>query len=96
MLHQTPVLSSSHRVDDMASEAAPSWADQWGAGGIGAMEDEGMRSQKGTTKNKGEKGNFGAKAKVGVMVGVQKMKSTTSWCVKWIKQQCKRKNNASN
>ncbi|KAF7840622.1 uncharacterized protein G2W53_002920 [Senna tora] len=44
----------------MASEA-PSWADQWGAGGIGAMEDEENRSQKDTEKkdkNSDAKGGF--------------------------------------
>lgn len=67
--------------EKMASEA-PSWADQWGAGGIGAMEDEDMRSQKETdkkNKNSDSKGGFAAinnKIKNGV---------------KWIKNQCRRK-----
>ncbi|KAK7264470.1 hypothetical protein RJT34_32079 [Clitoria ternatea] len=61
---------------------APSWADQWGAGGIGAMEDDdSTRSQKDPAKNKnsGAKGGFG------------KVKATASSCVKWIKSLCKRK-----
>ncbi|KAK7387754.1 hypothetical protein VNO78_22546 [Psophocarpus tetragonolobus] len=64
----------------MASEA-PSWADQWGAGGIGAMEDDEGRSQKETAKNKksGSKGAFG------------KVKASASNCVKWMKSLCKRK-----
>ncbi|KAK7292416.1 hypothetical protein RIF29_08195 [Crotalaria pallida] len=64
----------------MASEA-PSWADQWGAGGIGALEDDDTRSQKDTTKNK----NSGAKS------GLSRAKATASNCVKWIKNLCKRK-----
>lgn len=61
----------------MASEA-PSWADQWGAGGIGAMEDDSTRSQKDTDKNN----NSGTKS------GFSRAKAT---CVKWIKSLCKRK-----
>ncbi|KAL9277953.1 hypothetical protein ACSQ67_024782 [Phaseolus vulgaris] len=64
----------------MASEA-PSWADQWGAGGIGAMEDDETRSQKETGKNK----NSGSKG------GFTKVKATASNCVKWFKGLCKRK-----
>jgi len=64
---------------NMASEA-PSWADQWGAGGIGAMEADDTISQKETGKNKssGSKGAFG------------KVKATASNCVKWLKSLCKR------
>ncbi|CAL0330706.1 unnamed protein product [Lupinus luteus] len=64
----------------MGSEA-PSWAEQWGVGGIGAMEDDGTRSQKDNTKNK----NSGAK------IGLTKVKATASNCLKWIKNLCKRK-----
>ncbi|XP_020228300.1 uncharacterized protein LOC109809405 [Cajanus cajan] len=64
----------------MESEA-PSWADQWGAGGIGAMEDDDTRSQKDTAKNK----NSGSKG------GLSKVKATASNCVKWIKSLCKKK-----
>ncbi|KAI4295904.1 hypothetical protein L6164_035900 [Bauhinia variegata] len=71
----------------MASEA-PSWADQWGAGGIGAMEDnDNTRSQKdsGKTKNSEAEGGF-AKAKAAAMVGVLKIKSGTFSWVKWIRK----------
>ncbi|TKY54006.1 hypothetical protein E2542_SST18412 [Spatholobus suberectus] len=64
----------------MASEA-PSWADQWGAGGIGAMEDDDTKSQKDTGKKK----NAGSKG------GLNKVKASASNCVKWIKSLCKRK-----
>lgn len=63
----------------MASEA-PRWTDQWGAGGIGAMEDDdATRSQKDMRKNK----NSG---------GFAKIKSGASICVTWIKNQFKRNN----
>ncbi|MCH88148.1 ankyrin repeat protein, partial [Trifolium medium] len=55
----------------MATEA-PSWADQWGAGGFGAMEDDSTRSQNDTSKNK----NSGAKG------GFSKAKAIASNCVK--------------
>ncbi|KAI9126738.1 hypothetical protein K1719_002334 [Acacia pycnantha] len=42
---------------------APSWVDQWGVGGFGAMEDDAMRSQNDTTKNKKDKSGFASKAK---------------------------------
>ncbi|CAL0325853.1 unnamed protein product [Lupinus luteus] len=58
----------------MGSEA-PSWAEQWGAGGIGAMEDNDTRSQKDITQNK----------------SLNKAKATVTNCVKWIKNLCKRK-----
>lgn len=63
----------------MASEA-PSWADQWGAGGFGAMEDDNTKSQNDAKiKNSSGKG------------GLSKVKETASNCVKWFKSLCKRK-----
>ncbi|XP_057417798.1 uncharacterized protein LOC130711998 [Lotus japonicus] len=64
----------------MATEA-PSWADQWGAGGIGALEDDNSGSQKdiGKTKNSGAKNGF------------SKAKATASNCVKWLKSLCTKK-----
>ncbi|KAI4298701.1 hypothetical protein L6164_032228 [Bauhinia variegata] len=83
--HQTQ--SQVKAAANMASEA-PSWADQWGAGGIGAMEDDSTRSVKdtGKTKNSEAKGGF-TKAKA-VM---EKIKSGTSNWFKWIKNQRKAK-----
>ncbi|OIW00067.1 hypothetical protein TanjilG_26404 [Lupinus angustifolius] len=63
----------------MGSEA-PSWAEQWGAGGIGSMEDNDNRSQKDITENK----NSGSKS------GLTKAKATVTNCVKWIKSLFKR------
>lgn len=84
--------------ENMASEA-PSWADQWGAGGIGAIEDDDhdtvTRSQKDTGgKNKisGSKSKAGfSKAKAVAMIGLEKIKSGASICVKWIKTQFKKR-----
>ncbi|KAE9609548.1 hypothetical protein Lalb_Chr07g0177181 [Lupinus albus] len=61
----------------MTSEA-PSWAEQWGAGGIGAMEDNDTRSQKDITQKKNSS-------------GLTKAKASVTNCVKWIKSLCKRK-----
>ncbi|KAG2688315.1 hypothetical protein I3760_09G089600 [Carya illinoinensis] len=76
----------------MATEA-PSWADQWGAGGIGAMEEEdGANTKKESSGNK--KGNAKAglnKAKATVMVGALKIKSGASAGIKWVKNQCQKK-----
>ena len=74
---------------NMASE---SWADVWGAGGIGATEDDGTRSQNDIGKNKksGTKGGF-TKVKEVAMIDTQKIKSGTSICVNWIRNQFKRK-----
>ncbi|KAH1231498.1 hypothetical protein GmHk_09G024378 [Glycine max] len=76
LLNQAEILKLERK---MASEA-PRWADQWGAGGIGAMEDDdATRSQKDMRKNK----NSG---------GFAKIKSGASICVTWIKNQFKRNN----
>ncbi|KAK8708141.1 hypothetical protein V6N13_059186 [Hibiscus sabdariffa] len=53
----------------MASEA-PSWADQWGTGGIGAMEDEDSATKKEETEKPKGKGGFKAaeKFKLGELI----------------------------
>jgi hypothetical protein len=78
----------------MASEAR-SWADQWGAGGIGARDYEEIdtRSQKDTTTNKkntSAKAGF-TKAKAIATIGLEKIKSGASICVKWITNHFKKK-----
>ncbi|CAI9783917.1 unnamed protein product [Fraxinus pennsylvanica] len=62
----------------MATEG-PSWADQWGAGGIGAMEDENTKSNRevGNNKNAGSTAGLG-KAKAAAILGAQKVKNGTS------------------
>ncbi|CAL5199528.1 unnamed protein product [Lathyrus oleraceus] len=84
IIHFCPFLTPSSSFSDsiiqeMASEA-PSWADQWGAGGFGAMEDDNTKSQNDAKmKNSGGKG------------GLSKARATASNCVKWFKSLCKRK-----
>ncbi|XVF40761.1 hypothetical protein PTKIN_Ptkin01aG0141100 [Pterospermum kingtungense] len=66
----------------MASEA-PSWADQWGAGGIGAMEDEDPTTKKENDNKKpqGKGGFMGAKKfKLGLYKGLT-----------WVKNKCQKK-----
>ncbi|XP_050902416.1 uncharacterized protein LOC127113088 [Lathyrus oleraceus] len=68
----------------MGSEAR-SWADQWGAGGIGAIEYDEIdtRSQKDTNnnnKNSGAKVGF-TKAKAVAVIGLEKIKSVMNWTI---------------
>ncbi|KAK1424339.1 hypothetical protein QVD17_19666 [Tagetes erecta] len=74
----------------MASEA-PSWADQWGAGGIGAIEDEKMDEKKENNDIKKGSTGFGRVNSV-AKEGAKKLKNTTSSGIKWIKNKCQKKN----
>ncbi|KAI3419251.1 uncharacterized protein J3R85_013241 [Psidium guajava] len=74
----------------MASEA-PSWADQWGAGGFGAMEDDGAKKEEGSNQKKAESKAVFTKAKAAATAGAQKIKNGTSSGIKWIKNQCQKK-----
>ncbi|KAB2600943.1 hypothetical protein D8674_001948 [Pyrus ussuriensis x Pyrus communis] len=76
----------------MAAEA-PGWADQWGAGGIGAPEDaDNTRTAEDDSNNKKAETKSGiGKAKVVAMAGAEKIKSGTSNGIKWIKNQCQKK-----
>ncbi|KAF5742162.1 hypothetical protein HS088_TW09G00204 [Tripterygium wilfordii] len=74
----------------MAAEA-PSWADQWGAGGIGVMDDDNTTTkQDSSTKKTDAKTGFG-KAKAAASVGAQKIMSGASGSFKWVKNQCQKK-----
>lgn len=77
----------------MASEG-PSWADQWGTGGIGAMEEnDSTKAKKESGVNKKGEGKAGlTKAKAAALAGAQKIKTGTSSGFKWIKNQCQKKN----
>nr|GMD83044.1 Ankyrin repeat family protein, putative isoform 1 [Ipomoea batatas] len=78
----------------MAAEA-PSWADQWGAGGIGAMgEEDNTKAKEEGKKKEGSQGGLG-KAKAVAMAGAQKVKNGTSMGIKWVKNKCQKKNNTS-
>ncbi|KAM6585715.1 hypothetical protein CsatB_012717 [Cannabis sativa] len=74
----------------MASDG-PSWADQWGTGGIGAMEDEDNAKKESDANKKGEGKAVLTKAKAAALAGAQKIKSGTSNGFKWIKNQCQKK-----
>ncbi|KAI5656775.1 hypothetical protein M9H77_25568 [Catharanthus roseus] len=78
----------------MATEA-PSWADQWGTGGIGALdEDHSVNSTKDNANNK--KGNSGfSKAKAMATAGAQKLKNSTSTSFKWVKNKCQKKTDST-
>ncbi|KAK2644499.1 hypothetical protein Ddye_019694 [Dipteronia dyeriana] len=80
----------------MAADA-PSWADQWGAGGIGAMgEAEEDTKAKSESKKKATDGKGGFnKAKAAAMVGAHKIKSGASNSFKWVKNQCRKKNSTT-
>ncbi|KAL6990769.1 hypothetical protein U1Q18_008890 [Sarracenia purpurea var. burkii] len=77
----------------MASEA-PSWADQWGAGGIGALEENDNRKinkEEGSKKTTvGSSVGLG-KAKAVAIAGARKIKTGTFVGIKWIKQLCQKK-----
>ncbi|KAL8032860.1 hypothetical protein ABFX02_13G124400 [Erythranthe guttata] len=79
----------------MAAEG-PSWADQWGQGGFGAMTDEKTESNKdgGNDKKAPASAGFG-KAKSAAMAGAQKVKNGTSMGFKWVKNKCQKKTSST-
>ncbi|KAG6392342.1 hypothetical protein SASPL_146559 [Salvia splendens] len=76
--------SKSTRKTKMATDG-PSWADQWGEGGFGAMAEEDTKSNKETAAEK-KTGGFG-KAKAAAL----KVKNSTSMSIKWVKNKCQKK-----
>lgn len=70
----------------MASETL-SWADQWGEGGIGVMQEDGGGDK---AKKEGSNTKKESKAKA----ALKKIKNGTSNGFKWIKNLCKRKGSA--
>lgn len=80
----------------MRSEA-PTWADQWGSGGMDDYYDR--QDDKDSGKGKGKKmANVKAaassgldKAKSAASAGAQKVKSGTSTSISWIKNKCQKK-----
>lgn len=77
----------------MASEG-PSWADQWGAGGIGAIEEEKVDVKSENDKNKKGSKAFD-KANSVAKEGAKKIKNGTSNGIKWIKNKCQKKTSNS-
>ncbi|KAG7026631.1 hypothetical protein SDJN02_10634, partial [Cucurbita argyrosperma subsp. argyrosperma] len=78
----------------MAAEA-PSWADQWGAGGIGAIEEDDGSKAKGehiSDKKARSKPGF-AKAKAATVAGAKKIGSGISNGIKWIMNPRKKNSN---
>ncbi|KAF5195339.1 hypothetical protein FRX31_015072 [Thalictrum thalictroides] len=69
---------------------APSWADQWGEGGIGVFKQENKTEVKKEDKNVSNTKKMD-KAKAAAMVGAQKVKNGTASGIKWIKTKCQKK-----
>ncbi|KAK6932295.1 hypothetical protein RJ641_001927 [Dillenia turbinata] len=77
------------------SREPPSWAEQWGTGGIGDMEeDEYLKGDKKETGSSNKMASAKAaasagfgKAKAAALVGAMKVKSGTSSGIKWVKNQ---------
>lgn len=79
---------------------APSWADQWGAGGIGAVEEVDSHDKNKDVGNK-KKGTSSSsaglsKAKAVAVGGAQKVKNGTTMGIKWIKNKVQKKNTDGN
>ena len=73
----------------------PSWADQWGAGGIGAMDEgDASAATKDAGNNKKPASGF-SRAKSIAAAGAQKLKSGTSISFKWVKNKCQKKNSST-
>ncbi|KAH7545736.1 hypothetical protein FEM48_Zijuj01G0125300 [Ziziphus jujuba var. spinosa] len=53
----------------------PSWADQWGAGGIGAMEEDDNTNDTKKDSNNNKKAGGLNKAKAAAMASAQKIKT---------------------
>lgn len=68
----------------------PSWADQWGAGGIGAMEDDDTSTATKDAGNNKKRASGFSKAKSMAAAGAQKLKSGMSF--KWVKNKHQKKN----
>ncbi|WOK99721.1 hypothetical protein Cni_G08433 [Canna indica] len=75
----------------MAS-GGPSWADQWGAGGLNDDDDDNFNKESGKKNKKMDKVKALAsasfdKAKTAASTGATKAKSGTTVGIKWIKTQ---------
>ncbi|KAG6484400.1 hypothetical protein ZIOFF_052915 [Zingiber officinale] len=85
--------SADCQLQSMENEA-PSWADQWGTGGLDA--DDSKYKESGKDNKKMEKvkafasSSFG-KAKAAATVGASKAKSSTNTGIKWIKTRYQKK-----
>ncbi|XP_074566150.1 uncharacterized protein LOC141822714 [Curcuma longa] len=91
-LHRISRTKTRFLQQSMAN-GAPSWADQWGAGGLNDDDyDDDKNKESGKDNKKMEKvkaiasSSFG-KAKVAAAVGASKAKSGTTTGIKWMKAQ---------
>lgn len=81
----------------MASDG-PSWADQWGAGGIGAMDEDDSyyNSNKDSRNNKKATTSSSSsgigKVKAVAVAGAQKLKNGPSTFIKWVRSKSQKKN----
>ncbi|KAL8461445.1 hypothetical protein ACS0TY_032786 [Phlomoides rotata] len=71
----------------------PSWADQWGEGGIGVIGgDAGAKSNK-DDQDKKKEANSGGLGKAKAVA--HKVKNNTSMGIKWIKNKCQKKTSST-
>lgn len=80
-----------------STNEAPSWADQWGAGGIGDRGDLDKEAKAKENDKKSTGGNAKSlasasfnKAKAAAITGAQKVKCGTSTGFKWVKAKCQK------
>ncbi|RZC80375.1 hypothetical protein C5167_042949 [Papaver somniferum] len=97
--------TSTRPQDEIMANEAPSWADQWGAGGIGAAgsteEETKTKSKKDSNSSSKKMADMKATAAVGLdkaksatVVGAQKVKAGASAGVKWIKTLSQKKSSS--
>ncbi|CAN4083787.1 unnamed protein product [Withania somnifera] len=76
----------------------PSWADQWGAGGIGAMdEDDSYYKSNKESENKKKATTSAAgigKVKAVAVAGAHKVKNGPSVLIKWVRSKSQKKNSS--
>ncbi|KAL0363215.1 UNVERIFIED_CONTAM: Ankyrin repeat domain-containing protein 13C-B [Sesamum calycinum] len=89
--------SKSTRRTKQATMATdgPSWADQWGEGGFGAIPDENKTSNKDVGADKKPASAGFGKAKSVATAGAQKVKNGTSMAIKWVKTKCQKKSSST-
>ncbi|CAN4078354.1 unnamed protein product [Withania somnifera] len=79
----------------MASDG-PSWADQWGAGGIGDMDEDGSyyksNKESGNKKKATTTSSAGiGKVKAVAVAGANKVKNGPSTFIKWVRSKSQKK-----
>ncbi|KAK4360935.1 hypothetical protein RND71_019887 [Anisodus tanguticus] len=82
----------------MASDG-PSWADQWGAGGIGAMDEDDSYYKSSKENGNKKKASTSSSAGIGkvkavAVAGAQKVKNGPSMFIKWVRSKSQKKNSS--